>query len=259
MSKKNSHAWRPQEPTSDFAEKVMARILAEPPHTVRAVSPSGTAKGWMQKRLPAGLLIAFAILLVAASGAAAVLLGRFSMPSNAPAVSRDTPGPAPSNVSPAPAGKTPEAAPSSALDEPPTPKTTPAEVPEAPNEVQRPSPVGLIASSEARLPVKLGPFNEKAARAVLERKFRAAKASCKAPTGFKAKGGSITATISPNGMAWVDRVALEVEHGSGKDNKAALTKQLSCISNTMDTMMDSRVTIQPFEGPPKTISHSVQF
>jgi hypothetical protein len=254
----------------------MARISAEPPPDVRAISALALARVRMGKTRPAGMSIALALLLVVASGLAGVLLGRFSMRFNKlPEASSDTPGAAPSNTSPLPAGEPTMVSPSRAPaipSMPPLLPTRPASVPMGPSEVPGPSPTGLISHPSARRdgdhnpaipappPVKRGDFDEKAARAALEREFQAAKASCKTPSGIKSQSGMITATFYPTGMmSGVNLVRSESNSNPDKDIEQEVAKQITCISNTMAFMMNAQVTTPPFDGPPATIKHAVTF
>jgi hypothetical protein len=106
----------------------------------------------------------------------------------------------------------------------------------------------------------LGPFDETAARAALERAFRAAKASCKALAGVETHRAIITVTFQPTGiMSGIGNIQWELEEQPDTGAKQEGEKQDDCISSTISSKINTEGSIPPFEGPPATRTYTIEF
>jgi hypothetical protein len=124
----------------------------------------------------------------------------------------------------------------------------------------RPALSGSSAGGVGREPSKPRLFDEKAARAALDRELQNAKAACKAPSGVDAQSGVIKATFQPNGMmAGINVLRSDVNRDANAGVNRSLDQQADCIKDMISFMMGIQVSIPPFDGPPVPIVHPFKF
>jgi hypothetical protein len=282
-------AWEAQEPEADFASQVVARALVEPLEKLRAPAMDNV-KARRRKRVAKLLFICLAACLLPALAIAGELLksflwsGAFSASPDErseeaslnaePRGSASSAAPvgAPSSTAPvgsassaalvgAPLSAAPAGAPSSAAPEGAPSSAAYVGAPSSVSTaaVRRDQGTGSSASSDVAPPsVPRGPFDEKAARAEIDRVLQLAKVRCNVPEVFNNKNGFVKVIFSASGAlsGGISVAASELNEGADKGiTRHELDKVHTCVNMNLGFL----VNIKPFEGPPQTITHTFRF
>lgn len=274
MIKKTLYAWKPQEPASDFDERVLARLLANPPLHLRVGAVGVRVKPARPKRVSWVLVIALVVFLVPMLAFAGSLLWSLITTSLPFAPFGATPGAAPTVAVSARLGEAAVDASSVTPHEPPgkAPETMGSRAQPAPLTARGAASTGTstftgtprasgssAGGAEPQRP-KLRPFDENAAHAALDRELQNAKAKCPAPPGVDAQSGILTATFQPNGMLEGSNV-VKSNLNRNVDSRVehSVDKQTVCIGNMVSLMMNMSTSVAPFDGPAVTITHPFKF